>query len=429
MSAILRKIRADLFNRRLATLLVTLTILASATLLTLTATTLGSMSASFERSFDAMNGAHLWLYFDRAVTGRSDVARVEGLPGVVASTGLQVSQIARAELGSEKVLVSVRQADAQQPAVNALLITAGRYLLPDDTRGVLVDKRLAEQFRIQPGDTLRISIASGYEPLKVVGLAFNPTWDIYRTVQPPYLYTLDKTFQSLFPDRSAWDWSVGLRLADPNAVKEALAAAQAVTRSKAIQDRTDWRDVRDAFLFDTQLNTLFLTAFGLFALAAAALIVTNSISGAVLAQFRDIGVLKALGFTGAQVAWVYLGQNLVMGAAGGVMGIALGVALAPLPLAALARSLSTTPRPAFDPALLAGVLIAVLAVVLMATAWPARRGARVNTIQAITTGYELPGVRPSRWARLARAAHLPMPVVMGAKRCVCPARPRGADAA
>ena len=108
-------------------------------------------------------------------------------------------------------------------------------------------------------------------------------------------------------------------------------------RGKAIKDHTDWRDVREAYLFSAQLNALFLTAFGLFALAAAALIMTNSISGAVLAQFRDIGVLKALGFTGGQVAGVYLGQNLVMGAVGGVMGIALGVALAPLPLTTLAR--------------------------------------------------------------------------------------------
>jgi putative ABC transport system permease protein len=343
------------------------------------------------------------------------VARVEGLPGVVASTGLQVSQVTRIEVGPEKVTVSVRQVDAQPPSVNALLITAGRYLSPDDAHGVLVDKRMAEQFHIQPGDALRISTPSGYKPLDVVGLAHNATWDIYRTVQPPYLYTLDKTFQSLFPDTQLWDWSVGLRLADPDAVKATLAAAQSATRSKAIQAHTDWHDVREAYLFSAQLNTLFLSAFGLFALAAAALIMTNSVTGAVLAQFRDIGVLKALGFTGAQVAWVYLGQNLVLGAVGGALGIVVGVALAPLPLATLARSLSTTPHPAFDPVLLAGVWGAVLVVVLMATAWPAQRGARVNTIQAITTGYEWPGLRPSLLARLARAVRLPMPVVIGAK--------------
>jgi len=415
MQALLRKVKADLFNRRLATLLVTLTIGVSSALLTLTVTTLSNMSASFERSFEELKGAHLWLYLDRSVTSRADVNRLEELPGVVATTGLQFSQIARAEFGSDKALVSVRQVEAQPPAVNALRITAGRSLSPDDERGVLVDKRLAEQFRLRPGNPIRISTASGDESLQVIGLAHNPTWDIYRTVQPPYLYVLDKTFESLFPDRLAWDWSLGLRLADPNAVKQTLAAAESATRSKAIQAHTDWRDVREAYLFNTQLNTLFLTAFGLFALVAAALIMTNSISGAVLAQFRDIGVLKAIGFTGGQVAIVYLGQNLAMGIVGGVAGIALGLALAPLPLASLARSLNTTLRPAFDPVLLSGVLIGVLLVVWTATIWPARRGARVNTIQAITTGYELPSARPSRLARLARAARLPIPIVLGAK--------------
>lgn len=415
MSAIFRKVKADLLNRRLATFLVMLTILASSTLLTLTVTTLSNMSASFERSFKDLNGAHLWLYFDRTVVGRTDVARIEELPGVVASTGLQFSQVTRAEFGEDQVMVSLRQVDVQPPAVNMLRVTAGRYLTPDDAHGVLVDKRLAEQFHVGPGDTVRISTASGDKSLVVVGLTLNPTWDIYRTVQPPYLYTLDKTFQSLFPDRVTWDWSLGLRLADPNAVKSTLAAAQSVVRSKAVQDHTDWRDVREAYLFSTQLNTLFLTAFGLFALAAAALIMTNSISSAVLAQFRDIGILKAVGFTGKQVASVYLGQNLVMGLMGGVTGIAMGVALAPLPLTALAHSLDTTLRPAFDPALMLGILLGVLLVVVVATIWPARRGARVNTIQAITTGYELPGAKPSRLAWLARAARLPIPVVMGAK--------------
>jgi putative ABC transport system permease protein len=415
MFAVLRKIKADLFNRRLATLLTTLTIFASAALLTLTVTTLSSMAGVYERSFDELNGAHLWLYFDRDLVSHSDVARVESLPGVLASTGLQMSQVSRVELGTENVIVSLRQVEPQQPRVNRLRIIAGRYLSLDDERGVLVDKHLAEQFHIRPGDTIRISTPLGYKPLSVVGLAFNPTWDIYRTVQPPYLYTLDKTFQSLFPDRTAWDWSVGLRLVDPNAVTETLTEAQAVTRSKVIQDHTDWRDVRDAFLFETQLNTLFLTTFGLFALIAAALIMTNSISGSVLAQFRDIGVLKALGFTGRQVMTVYVGQYLAMGLAGGLLGIAAGVALAPVPLGALARSLSVTPHPQFAPVLLAGVLMAVLLVVLISTLVPARHGARVNTIQAITTGYELPNARPSRLAAVARAARLPLPVVMGAK--------------
>ncbi len=415
MSAILRKIKADLLNHRLATFLVTLTIFASSALLTLTATTLNNMSGVYDRSFADLNGAHLWLYFNRDQVSHSDVARVEGLPGVVASTGLQVSQVSRAAIGSEKMTISLRQVGAQQPQVNALRITAGRYFSPDDERSVLVDKHLAEQFNVRPGDTLSISTASGYKPLQVVGLALNPTWDTYRVTQPAYLYALDKTFQSLFPDSLAWDWSVGLRLANPDAAMETLASAQAMLRSKAIKDHTDWRNVREAYMFSAQLNLLFLVTFGLFALVAAVLIMTNSISGAVLAQFRDIGVLKALGFTGRQVAAVYLGQNLAMGLMGSVLGIAAGVALSPVPLNTLLRSLNAAPRLVFDPVLLGGVWFGVLLVVMVSTVWPARRGARVNTIQAITVGYELPSAKPSRLAALARAMRLPIPVVIGVK--------------
>jgi putative ABC transport system permease protein len=415
MPAILRKITADLFNRRLVSFLVTLTIFASAALLTLTVMTLTNMSSSYERIFNELNGAHLWLYFNRDQVGRPDVTRIEQLPGVVASTGLQVSQVSRVELAAERVFVSVRQIAAQPPQVNRLLITAGRYLSPGDEHGVLIDKRLAEQFRVKPGDTLRISTAAGYRPVQVIGLALNPTWDTYRTVQPPFLYALDRTVAWLFPDDAVWDWSVGLRLADPEAVQATLAAARAELRSKAIQDHTDWHDVRDAYVFSAQLNALFLTTFGLFALLAAALIMANSISGAVLSQFRDIGVLKAIGFSGGQVALVYLGQNLVMGVVGGALGLAAGLALAPIPLNTLLTSLNTTPRLVFDPVWLAVTMLAVLVMVILATALPARQGARVNTIQAITIGYELPTAGPSRLARLARALRLPMPVVMGVK--------------
>ena len=46
--------------------------------------------------------------------------------------------------------------------------------------------------------------------------------------------------------------------------------------------------------------------FGWLGLAVAVLIVANVVSGAVVAGFRHIGVLKALGFTPAQVMAVYL---------------------------------------------------------------------------------------------------------------------------
>ncbi len=420
MRAILLKIKVDRLTCRTNTALVLVTITASAALLALTAIALSSMSDPYDRVFNELNGAHLWLYFDRARASKADVARVEQMAGVSASTGLQASQAARIAFHTdEKTMVSARSLPAGELAVNRLMVTGGRALTADDTRaearGVLLDKILAETYAIQPGDSVKIRTAGGDKTLVVVGIAFNPTWDIYRTTQPPYIYMPEKTFEYLFPDPDAWDWSLGLRLSDPQAVDAALASAEGLLRRKAISAHTDWREVREAYIFGVQLNALLLTAFGLFALWASALIITNSISGIVLAQFRDIGVLKALGFTGGNIAWVYLGQNLLVGGVAGALGVGLAVLLAPLPLANMARSLNTTPRSAFDPLLLPLVWLAVQLVVAFATAWPAWRGMRVNTIRAISTGYEMANPRPSLAARLALLLRLPVPVVMGVK--------------
>jgi putative ABC transport system permease protein len=420
MRAILIKIKADLINCRTNTLLVMFTIAASAALLALTVIALSSMTDPYDRVFNQLNGAHLWLYFNRALTRKSDLTRIEQMPEVSASSGLVTSQAARIELHpGEKVLVSVRSMSVQPPLVNGLLISAGRALADQDARpgarGVLLDKLLAEQYRVKVGDTVHIRTANGDQPLTVVGLAFNPTWDIYRTTQLPYVYTLTKTFDSLFPDPAAWDWSLGLRLSDPQAVDTTRALAEKLVHKKAITGHTDWREVRDAYVFGVQLNALLLTAFGLLALWASALIITNSISGVVLSQFRDIGILKSIGFTGSDIAWVYLGQNLLVGAVAGALGISAAVLLAPLPLANMAASLNTTPRSAFDPFMLLVVWLAVQVVVIFATAWPAWRGMKVNIIRAISTGYELASPKPSMLARLAKWTHLPTPVVMGVK--------------
>jgi putative ABC transport system permease protein len=68
----------------------------------------------------------------------------------------------------------------------------------------------------------------------------------------------------------------------------------------------------------------FLVVFGFLGLAVAVLIVANVISGAVVAGFRHIGVLKALGFTPNQVMAVYLVMVTVPSAVGCLLGTVLG---------------------------------------------------------------------------------------------------------
>src|SRR5215471_8231969 len=72
----------------------------------------------------------------------------------------------------------------------------------------------------------------------------------------------------------------------------------------------------------------FVVAFGVIGLVLSVLIVVNVVSGAVVAGYRRIGILKSIGFTPGQVVAAYTGQVLAPAVAGSLGGVVLGNVLA-----------------------------------------------------------------------------------------------------
>ncbi len=414
MDAVWIKIKADILSRPLISLLILVTIVAASALFTLALATMLNLGAPYDRAFEALNGAHLWLHFERDQVQRRDVERIERLPGVAESTGIQYSVISRVRVNETRLWTSLRALPPEEMCpVNRLLIQEGRYLLPRQFE-LLAGSDLNEVHDVVVGDRIEITAADGREEtLPVVGLVYNPMWDTYRNTQPPYLYVTEETLRALFPDESTWDWSVGLRLDDPEAVGGMLAQIEALLHTDAVAEQTDWRDVRESAIFGAQLNFIFLGAFSLFAILATVLVITTSISARVLSQFRQIGILKAIGFTRAQILALYLGQYALLALIGSPVGLLIGVLLAPLPLKSVAASLSTTYQPPLDPLILLLVVGAVSLVILLATLGSAHRGAQANIVRAIATGAEAPRRKTFFGVQLAARWGLPVPLMLG----------------
>lgn len=413
MDAILQKIKADIVSRPVVSILIIITVLASATLLTLALATLINISGPYDKSFKDLNGAHLWLHFNRNRIRERDIGRIESLPQVIESTGLRYNVRTRVQIGDSRVWVSLRVIPKEMPAVNRLLVQDGRYLNSHQIE-ILASKDLDYLYRLSVGDSITITRADGKEVvLPVIGLAYNPMWDTYRTTQPPYLYVTEETLRELFPDESTWDWSIGLRLADPQSVDETLALIESNLRPDAIDKHTDWRDVRTSAMFDAQLSFIFLGTFSFFAILATSLVVASSISSIVLSQFRQIGMLKAIGFTKNQILWLYIGQYLVLSLIGSLLGLMLGIALSPLPLQSVAVSLSTTFQPPFNILIIVLVLSIVPGIVVLTTLGSAYRGAKANIIKAIAVGAEAPHKKSFWGVRLAEKLNLPMTFTLG----------------
>ena len=156
----------------------------------------------------------------------------------------------------------------------------------------------------------------------------------------------------------------------------------------------------------------FVVAFACLGLVMSVLIVINVISGAVVAGYHRIGVLKSIGFTPGQVVTAYTGQVLAPALAGCLGGVLLGNVLA-VPLlgrTAGVYGVGTLRVPAWVDV---AVPVAMGCLVGISALLPALRAGRLSAVQAIATGRAPRTGRGYAAHRALSKLPLPRPVTIG----------------
>jgi putative ABC transport system permease protein len=134
---------------------------------------------------------------------------------------------------------------------------------------------------------------------------------------------------------------------------------------------------------------MFLGIFGSLALAVAFLAIVNTLVMAVLERRREIGIMKALGASDADVKKLFFAEAATMGLAGGAVGVALGWVIgrainfgSNLYLHKImkmpAENLWTVPLWLVGGAIGFAVLVSIAAGI-----YPAARAARLDPVQAL----------------------------------------------
>lgn len=413
MNAIWEKIKADLFRHRIVSILIIGTITIAAALLTLALSTLLNLGGPYDRIFAEVNGAHLWVFFKPGQVNTADIRQIQTLPGIIASTPRQYSYRTQVRIHDTRVWVTLRAIPDEQPIINRLYFLDGRFILPD-RKEVVAEKSLDETYKLAVGETVTITRSDGRDvDLPIVGIAYDVMYDTYRSEQAPYLYVSESTLRNLFPDKNTWDSSLGLRLSDPQVVDNVLVEIEALHNTEFVETHTDWRDVKESALFQGQLASVFLSAFSFFSILATIIIIISVVNSTILSQIRQIGILKALGFTGRQILLVYVGQYAVLSLVGTTLGFLLGSTLAPVPMQAITASLNTTFRPPLSFSLFIFVYLIISCAVILSALSAATHGTRTNIIKAITIGAEAPNQKMFWGARLANTMGAPVSIVLG----------------
>ena len=151
--------------------------------------------------------------------------------------------------------------------------------------------------------------------------------------------------------------------------------------------------------------SMMVNVSSLFALFIGMFIIYNSFAIAVTQRRSEIGILRALGATRAQIRWLFLGESAVTGVLGSIGGVLFGMLIArgiALSIGSLITDVYGVAQKAEDvatsPALMLGALGIGVATSIVAALIPARNAARVDPVQALQKGkYQALSAAESRW--------------------------------
>jgi putative ABC transport system permease protein len=410
IGAVWRASRGAVRRRRLQTIVIGIVVGLSTAMSVVALGLLAASSGPFDQAHTKQSGAHVVAAFDPAKASAADLAKAAQQPGVEAVAGPFGAATVKAtfdEGGPPLSLTVVGRADPGGE-VDRLNVWKGRWASrPGEVvlnQNPVSGPNLSGGFI--PGNELlgtEINVSGG-PSLTVVGLAFTVSESAAGWVTPEQMTALNpSTNQMLYRFSQA---------ATDSQVRSGLAAVTSGLPSGALVGSQSYLTLRAIAAAEPGTFVPFLAVFGCLGLAVAVLIVANVVSGAVVAGFRHIGVLKALGFTPTQVMTVYLAMVSIPAIAGCLVGAVLGNLLAtPLLNNAFAKYGAGGVGVALWVDIV--VLLGIPLVVALSAMVPALRARSLSATEAISAGSAQHAGRALWIQRWLSGTRLPRSISLG----------------
>ena len=200
-------------------------------------------------------------------------------------------------------------------------------------RGAVVGKLLADRLSAWPGAHLTMVSAAGLRPDAVLGTMVPRIAEFEVTgVFETGMYEYDNAY--VFVDLKAAQEFAGLDSAVTGlevATTDRWVAPAVAERIRIALDfpyhTVDWQEQNSSLFRALQLEKLGMGVILLLIIVVAAFNIVSTLTMVVRDKTREIGILKAMGFTEGGIRRVFLIQGVVIGLVGTLLGTTLGATL------------------------------------------------------------------------------------------------------
>jgi len=182
---------------------------------------------------------------------------------------------------------------------------------------IIIGKGLADKMLLIVGDRIKVTTSKGnLATLKVVGISQIGIAEIDDTMS----YTSLDTAQKMLGEATNYITDIQIKLYDmasaPVVAKELQATYQL--------DTIDYQTANSQFETGSSVRTIISYAVGIVLLIVAGFGIYNILNMMIYEKMDSIAILKATGFSGNDVKWIFVSLSIIIGLAGGIFGLIFG---------------------------------------------------------------------------------------------------------
>ena len=236
-----------------------------------------------------------------------DVAPKVSLPVLFNSGTIEISGVVQGiDVSAEQKLFKISD-----------YIIDGKVTDLTQNNSVIIGKGLADKMLLVKGDIIRITTSKGVlASLKIVGISQIGIAEIDNVSS----YTSLETAQKLLGEPTNYITDIQVKLYD---MTKAPAMAKEF-HNRFNLDTIDYQTANSQFETGSTIRSIISYSVGIVLLIVAGFGIYNILNMMIYEKMDSIAILKATGFSGSDVKWIFVSLSMVVGFTGGVFGLAFG---------------------------------------------------------------------------------------------------------
>ena len=220
------------------------------------------------------------------------------------------------ELGGNLVGIDIME-EVRLSNIQDNIIEGSPEALKNIDNGILLGSGLAKKMSLSVGNRIQISTVKGIVfPLKIVGIYQSGIAEIDNVQSFANL----KTVQRIQGEAENYITDINIKLYD---IAEAVPMARQLEKQFKIK-ATDINEANAQFETGSNIRNIITYAVSITLLIVAGFGIYNILNMLIYEKMKDIAILKATGFSGKDVQLIFMSQAMIIGVAGGIVGLIIG---------------------------------------------------------------------------------------------------------